>query len=70
MPTAVGSGFAMTFPSLDSCRESSSALGMDAKGLGNKQKFGGLERKGQNNRYYTVIRRWLPSFEVLQATEL
>ena len=60
MPTPVGSGFAMPFPSLDSFRESSSALGMDAKGLGNKHKFGGLEGKGQKNRYYTVIRRWLP----------
>lgn len=60
MPTTVGSGFAVTFPGLDSFRESSSVLGIDAKELGNKQRFGELERKGQNSRYYTVIKGWLP----------
>ena len=56
----MGSGFAVTFPGLDSFWESSSVLGIDAKELGNKQRFGELDRKGQNNRYYTVIKGWLP----------
>lgn len=42
----MGVSFAVTFPGFGGIRESNSALGTYARGLGNKQNFGELERKG------------------------